>query len=140
MILAFFLCMYTDGQTYHQPTTNQQTAGFKSYQITIPPYNQTDLPIRPENTELNIQWQRISTGHFINSYNTRKLTPRGNTQGVDPKNTTNRPHTHRRYKKEEKKKTIASVHNGINTRHPQTTDGVFSFWGMDNIRRPYKGN
>ena len=51
-----------------------------------------------------MQWQRISTGHFISSYNTIKLTPRSNTQGVDPKNTTNRPHTHRRYKKNKKNK------------------------------------
>ena len=43
-------------------------------------------------------------------------------------------------KKKKKTTTVASVHNGINTRHPQTTDGVFTFWGMDNIRRPHKGN
>ena len=126
-ILTFLKCMYTNGQTYHQPTTDQQTTGFKSYQN--PPYHhttKTDLHTRTKNTTSTYNGNGSVQDTSSILTNTKKPTPRGNTQEVDPENITNRPPTHRRYIKK-KKKPIASVHNGINTRHPQTTDCVFCF-------------
>ena len=63
-ILTFLKCMYTNGQTYHQPTTNQQTTGFKSYQN--PPYHHTtkriytqELRIQPQHTMATDQYRTL---------------------------------------------------------------------------------
>merc|ERR1712105_371205 len=59
--LRFLKSMYTNGQTYHQPTTNQQTTGFnpiKIHHTTKRIYTQ-ELRIQPQHTMATDQYSPL---------------------------------------------------------------------------------